>query len=726
MARKGPRGGCGRRRGSRSGCLRAPEGALVGRYAANATGGTPVLRFPRQRDGGNVLTMEDYHGNTTAYTYNDLGQLATLTAPGSKVWEYTYDTGNRLTRVDIPNGMHTAYTYDASGRQDSIHHMDSTTVVQGFDYTFDNGGNITRIDQEDGSYWEYDYDGRDRLTDAVRGNKATPTIEAVYAYTYDDGDNMLTKVTPWFDDFEDGNITGWSGDTGYFSVSGGVMANTSNASWRGIYLSESDADHDLRFDYVRYSATGTGQIILRFTDPNNLLYLEVNPTVIFLRQRDGGVLTTLDSYSTTVAEDTWYSVRAILDGANVNVWWGEVGGSFDEVLNTTSATETATSTAGYFRASPNSEHGFDNIQLVTDGRSTTQTFTYNDANEQITSTVNGVTTDMDYDDWGRLVERDDGTHTATYGYRYGSKLYSSASDFPGEGGVTYETGGDGKRRSRVAGADETWYNYTAGFDVISTEDDADGSSGNLTMTNVIRSPRTQVSATLADLDGTTPASGTARYYATDHLGSTRSVWNSSKVAVGAYEFTPYGSEYFHVGVALATLVGAYTGKPWDPTAKLFHFPYRQYSPDMARWTSRDPLGMVDGPNVYHYCQLNPLANLDPLGSLLTGWWGNTACEIGCMVAIELILLGAGGLGGGLGGIICAVEITAICALLCAPVGANPPGPGSPPPGDSPGPGFPPPPPPCKGGYVQVNWHGMCLCVKQDDRVGGPYSYGCGS
>jgi RHS repeat-associated protein len=156
-------------------------------------------------------------------------------------------------------------------------------------------------------------------------------------------------------------------------------------------------------------------------------------------------------------------------------------------------------------------------------------------------------------------------------------------------------------------------NTDFGLDLLSTEDDADGSTGALTMTNVVRSPMARVSATLGDLAGTTPSTGTARYYATDHLGSTRSAWDASKASVGAYEFTPYGDEYNHTGAALDSLAGAYTGKPWDDTAKLFHFPYHQYSPDMARWTSRDPLGMVDGPNVYGYVMGNPIQNFDPDG-----------------------------------------------------------------------------------------------------------------
>ena len=72
-------------------------------------------------------------------------------------------SANRLSQVAIPNGMHTEYTYDTSGRQDSIHHKDGSTVVQGFDYAFDDGGQITSITHEDGAYWAYEYDGRERL-----------------------------------------------------------------------------------------------------------------------------------------------------------------------------------------------------------------------------------------------------------------------------------------------------------------------------------------------------------------------------------------------------------------------------------------------------------------------------------------------------------------------------------------------------------------------------------
>ena len=41
--------------------------------------------------------------------------------------------------------------------------------------------------------------------------------------------------------------------------------------------------------------------------------------------------------------------------------------------------------------------------------------------------------------------------------------------------------------------------------------------------------------------------------------------------------------------------------------------YRYYSPDLARWLTRDPLGYEGGINVYAYCGDNPIGHADPSG-----------------------------------------------------------------------------------------------------------------
>ena len=209
-----------------------------------------------------------------------------------------------------------------------------------------------------------------------------------------------------------------------------------------------------------------------------------------------------------------------------------------------------------------------------------------------------------------MTSKTDGTYTATYAYRYGDKLGSVTSDFPGEGTVTYEYGGDQKRRERsVSGGDYAWYNWDIGWNVINEEH----SNGTLSKTYTMNSPVAQVAGILADASTTNPATGTYRYYNQDNLGSTRRLRASDKSALGAYEYTPYGQAYATSGVALGDLAGAFTGKAWDDTSQLYYFPHRYYSPDAARWLTRDPLGMVEGGNIYAYVQGDPVALSDMLG-----------------------------------------------------------------------------------------------------------------
>ena len=57
----------------------------------------------------------------------------------------------------------------------------------------------------------------------------------------------------------------------------------------------------------------------------------------------------------------------------------------------------------------------------------------------------------------------------------------------------------------------------------------------------------------------------------------------------------------------------FTGHQWDGKSGLYYAPFRYYSPFQARWTTRDPLGMVDGPNVYAYVRGNPVNAVDVWG-----------------------------------------------------------------------------------------------------------------
>ena len=47
--------------------------------------------------------------------------------------------------------------------------------------------------------------------------------------------------------------------------------------------------------------------------------------------------------------------------------------------------------------------------------------------------------------------------------------------------------------------------------------------------------------------------------------------------------------------------------------ELYHFAKREYDPYLGTWLTPDPLGFVDGPNLYAYVNNNPLIYTDPYG-----------------------------------------------------------------------------------------------------------------
>ena len=267
----------------------------------------------------------------------------------------------------------------------------------------------------------------------------------------------------------------------------------------------------------------------------------------------------------------------------------------EEILSATDASITQGPVALF--CDGNGDAYFDDVLLTSLADPVTTTHQYNSANELTTQTEGGTATTFYYDTWGRMYSKTQGSYSATYAYKYGDKLVSITSNFPDEGTVYYKYGGDGKRRERSTPnpASYTWYNWS-GWNVISEED----SGGDLQMIYV---------GGLAHIEDITPSGGTYRYYFHDHLGSVRNVKNEDKSLYASYEYTPYGQVYDHSG---SDVKHRFTGQEWDETAQLYYFPFRYYSPGIARWTTREPRGL-NGPNIYWYALANPISVLDVLG-----------------------------------------------------------------------------------------------------------------
>jgi len=67
----------------------------------------------------------------------------------------------------------------------------------------------------------------------------------------------------------------------------------------------------------------------------------------------------------------------------------------------------------------------------------------------------------------------------------------------------------------------------------------------------------------------------------------------------------------------------YTGHYYDLSSGLYLTMYRAYSPNLARWLSRDPIGENGGINLYVYVSNNPINAVDPWGLYITYRGGGT-------------------------------------------------------------------------------------------------------
>ena len=105
-----------------------------------------------------------------------------------------------------------------------------------------------------------------------------------------------------------------------------------------------------------------------------------------------------------------------------------------------------------------------------------------------------------------------------------------------------------------------------------------------------------------------------QYFNFDGLGSTRDLTGNTQTVSDSYTYSAFGETVSSSGSTTNPFqwngaVGYYTN---EETGE-FYVRRRSYDPAIARWLSRDPLGFVDGPNVYAIVRNQPIGMNDPSG-----------------------------------------------------------------------------------------------------------------
>ena len=108
-------------------------------------------------------------------------------------------------------------------------------------------------------------------------------------------------------------------------------------------------------------------------------------------------------------------------------------------------------------------------------------------------------------------------------------------------------------------------------------------------------------------------STTSQYFHQDGLNSVMAATNNLGTTDATQRFDAWGNKIASTGTAPRF---GYTGRESDETG-LIYYRARYYDPTLARFTQRDPIGLMGGLNRYAYANGSPLNFVDPLGLEVT-------------------------------------------------------------------------------------------------------------
>ena len=118
--------------------------------------------------------------------------------------------------------------------------------------------------------------------------------------------------------------------------------------------------------------------------------------------------------------------------------------------------------------------------------------------------------------------------------------------------------------------------------------------------------------------------GQTYYYLLDHLGSVLGLTDADGNVVATYRYDPWGNVISSTGTLTNPL--RFTAREYDQESGLYFYRARYYDPQVGRFISRDPIGLMGGLNLYAYARNNPVMRVDPRGRLSN--WGWAAIGLG--------------------------------------------------------------------------------------------------
>jgi RHS repeat-associated protein len=510
---------------------------------------------------GNTATVIDPVGNRTAYVYDGLNRQVLSTDPLGAVTTTAYDAAGRVQSVTDRDGRAVTYAYDSANRESGeTWKAAGGSVTNVLTFTYDPKGNRLSAASYAGTV-SYAYDALDRLT------AQTDVFGTVLTYVYDLGDRR-TQVQDSL---------------------GGVLTSVYDSGNRLTSRQFGGAGQTpLRAD-LAYTGQGQPQTLSRYTD----------------------LAGTVSAGTTSYAYDSALRLTGLTHfyaGGSVLASYAYAYDSADRV---TAATDNGSTTSyAYDAAGQLTQAGTATYSYDLNGNRTMAGYQTGAANQL----SNDGTWTYTYDAEGDLTKKSKGAAAETWTYGYDGRNHMAwAKDSATDGGTVltlatyvYDALGDRVEKDVWTQASGTTAVTRFAYDGANVWADLSGSN-TLVMRRLYLDGDDRL---LARVD----AGGTAAWYDTDRLGSTRDVVSYGGTAgLDRIVYDAFGDVTSESIPANGDRY-KYTGRECDGETGLQYNRARYLLSPAGIWTTQDPLGLGAGdPNLYRYVTNNPISGQDPTG-----------------------------------------------------------------------------------------------------------------
>ncbi|MBB6038036.1 LamG-like jellyroll fold domain-containing protein [Phytomonospora endophytica] len=575
-------------------------------------------------DDGRLIEVEGFytsHGTAnspTRYTYNNVGQVATITTfqtldsdPVASDNQYAdpvtvqlgYDRAGRLTHMVDGNGNSTDYTFNAMGLQESTIEPATAAHPNPADRTwttvYDAAGNATVQLMPAGVKRDITYDALNRITNETGTGAESATAAKTFDY------DALNRTT---------------------SVSGPNGATSLSYNDRGLLTTVAGANT------ATYNHDGDGRIASR-TDAAG--------TSTFTYDNVGNLKTLTDPITSTTHTYTWrpdHQIAAIDYGGPERTFTYEP-------LNGRLASDTFTNPAGEVTAS--TTYGYDVASRLTSKTTTgltgagTNTYGYDGLGRLTRWTApDQTTTTYGWDNASNrtTVTTPDGTRTSTYNER-NQLINASGGSQPDE---TWTYTPRGTLRDHTLGTDTTTNNYDAyerltsvtttaetvsyGYDALDRLTTRNGATGftynDLTNNPVITPDSIVLRDPTGDIVSRNRTAGAALTWTDQHDDVIADINAANGAITASNAYSPFGETAADRPINGLGYQGGYT----DPATKQVNAHARWYDPTTGAFKGRDTWQLTPSPtatNRYGYAAGSPLNYTDPNGHDIFGGRFNT-------------------------------------------------------------------------------------------------------